>query len=124
MNLHTEAINFRTDLQNLFSSYGEISFSAVVDRFHIFLKNKDKQIEFITLYCYLTKTTLPAWIMPYLYEFLTQEPYASNEATWEFIKKWGNSIRMALLKIDKKIIERRDNLLLEVSKYNSQIEEL
>lgn len=121
MNLHPQAIVFRTDLHLCLSSFTGITLWGITERFVLWLNTKGAHLEPITIYKYLTESTVPAWLLPCLCEFLTEEPWINNESVWQFIKKWGYPISSAASKVIAKVATRQELLLDQVNYYQKFI---
>lgn len=120
VNLHPEAIKFREDLQRVFSSF-EITTCGLTEKFVDFLKGKGKPTKFITVYKYLTETTPPAWMFPYLFEFLSQDPYSKSPAVWSFVQSWGRSVDQSINTIDEQVKKHKQSLLEEAGKMDKYL---
>ena len=118
MNLHPEAVRFRNDLQGVFSSFKEITLCGLTEQFVDFLGTKGQPIKFVTVYKYLTETTPPGWLIPYIFEFLSREPYSSSPYVWIFIQKYSRPVTHALDSIKKQVEKRKQTLLDEAGKIN------
>ncbi len=121
MNLHPEAIKIRNDINRVFSSFQEISLCGLTEKFVNYLKTLGIEIEFITVYEYITKTTLPAWLLPYLCNFLSQEPYINSPFVWEFAKKYAKPFDSSSEKIRLKIEEKKKLLIEEADKFRQYL---
>lgn len=118
MNLHPEAEKLRNDINKVISSFSEIRLCNVVDNFSDYLKLKNKSCAFPTLYKYLTETTPPAWLMPELCDFLTQEPYIKHQRVWEFIREYGDPIAEARDKVKAAAFTAKSEALARAGQYD------
>jgi hypothetical protein len=116
VNLHPKAIRLREDLKGVFSSFKEITLCGLTENFVNFLQAKGQPIKFVTVYKYLTETTPPAWLFPYLFEFLSQKPYSESPLVWTFLQVWGRPINLSLERIREQAEKRRQALMNEADK--------
>ncbi len=113
MNFHEEALKFREDIQGIFSSFSNMEPWNVIGKFTEYLERENCKIDNKSIYNYINVSIFPAWLIPYLFQFLSQEPYSSNPYVWTFIQKYSRPITNSLDTIRCQAEKRRQALLDE-----------
>jgi hypothetical protein len=121
VNMHHEANKLKEELQGIFGSIPGIEPWNVIGNFTQYLENNNIKIDNTTVYKYINETVFPAWLIPYLFEFLSQKPYALSPYVWTFIQKNSRPITKALGIVKDQEEKRKQSLLDEAKRMDTYL---
>lgn len=121
LRIHKMAKKYQEDLRAVFSAFEQIGISEwdVIGKFSLFLKNKGHKIEPSTIYGYLYRDIFPAWLNPFLCDFLSQEPYLNSPIIWRFIRDWFKPTALIVERVRGRIETEKHKIQRKIQEFEA-----
>ena len=124
LRIHAIAKQFQDDLRKVFSAFDQSGHSGLsewdmIGRFSTFLKNKGHTIAPATIRDYLYRDIFPAWLNPFLCEFLSQEPYLNSPVVWRFVRDWFKPTSLIVSKVKDRVDLEKRNFEKKIQEFDT-----